>query len=407
MSAELTPLRWPGVWKDPSTLTLLKQTAINCLVVDKGAPESILTQAKQNGFTVVDAATPSAGIVIAAGEWPGIQAAQRGADASAGPTGNAWIDSNSWKVRLERTRHPQSAVWIDAKPKRASLPADSYVLAVADAAAYGGRWIITLDDQLAAGLAQRNAQAVAAWKRIADASRFFTEHAAWGAMVPRAVVGIVSDFAGENEFMGQELLNLTARTNQQYRIILKDKLSPASFVGLKAVIYADVTAPGAALKSRILEFVQAGGLLITGPKWGIAPGMPASKQDNEGYVWRTSGKGRIAFAKAEFEDPWTLAQEAVLLVSHRNDLLRFWNAGSVGAYYAASPDGKRAVVQMLYYANRGPASSMVRIVGAWRSARLWTLDQADPRPLEAVAENGAVELQLPAVSQYAAAELEG
>ena len=408
MSVELTPFRWPGVWKDPSALTILKQTPINCLVVDKGgAPDSVLTQAKQSGLTIVDSATPAAGILIGPGEWPGIQAPQRGADASAGPTGNAWIESNGWKVRLERMRRPQSAMWIDARPKRASIPADSYVLAFADSAVYGGRWIITLDDQPAAGLPQGNAQAAAAWKRMTDASRFFTGHAAWADMLPRAVVGIVSDFAGENEFMGQELLNLTARTNQQYRIILKDKLSPSSFNGLKALLYADVTPPGAVLKSRILAFVQAGGLLITGPKWGIAPGMRASKQDNDGYVWRTSGKGRIAFAKAEFDDPWTLAQEAVLLVSHRNDLLRFWNAGSVSAYYTAAPDGKRAVVHMLYYANRGPVSSLVRVVGAWRSAKLWNLDQSDPRPLEVSPQDGAVELQLPAISQYAALELEG
>jgi len=55
-----------------------------------------------------------------------------------------------------------------------------------------------------------------------------------------------------------------------------------------------------------MAFVEAGGLLITHPKWGIAPGMRASDQDNDRYVWRTSGKGRIAFAKSAFDDPGRL-----------------------------------------------------------------------------------------------------
>jgi len=40
-------------------------------------------------------------------------------------------------------------------------------------------------------------------------------------------VGVISDFAGDNEEMSGELLNLVARTNQQYRVLVKNKLSPA------------------------------------------------------------------------------------------------------------------------------------------------------------------------------------
>jgi hypothetical protein len=295
-------------------------------------------------------------------------------------------------------------VWVDASPKDRVSP-DSYTLALADSAAYGGRWIISLDDRFAADVARGQAEALAAWKKIAAAARFFDDRKAWSAYTPEAVVGIISDFAGDNEYMGGELLNLVARTNQQYRVLLKDKLSPASFANLKAVIYGDAAAPGAALKSAIMAFVQAGGLLITHPKWGLAPGMRASHQDNERYVWRTSGKGRIAFAKSEFDDPWAIAQESVLLISHRYDLLRFWNGGSVGSYYTMAPDRKRALVHILFYADSGPEEAGVRVAGNFRSAKLWTLDGKSSR-IEMVPQKDAVELHLPAVAQYAAAELE-
>ena len=220
MSAELTPLRWPGNWKDASALTLLNDTSVNCLVADKGAvPESVAAQARQQGLTVVDPAAPPAGVFITKGEWPGVQTHQGDAFV-AGPTGNPWVDSNGWRVRLESVRHPGARVWVDARPKDLVSP-DSYPLVLADSAAYGGRWIISLEDRFAAEVAQGKADALASWKKITAAARFFDDRKAWSAYAPEAVVGIVSDFAGDNEYMGRELLNLVARTNQQYRILVK------------------------------------------------------------------------------------------------------------------------------------------------------------------------------------------
>jgi hypothetical protein len=403
MSAELTPLRWPGCWKNASALSLLNDSPINCLVADPGAlPESVVAQARQKGLTIADPATPPAGVFITKGQWPGVQALE--AKTSAGPTGNPWVDSNGWNVRLESARHPGARVWVDARPK-GLVSADSHILALADSAAYGGRWIISLDEQFASDVLLGKAAAVGSWKKLTAAARFFDDRKAFAAYAPEAVVGIVSDFAGENEYMGCELLNLVARTNQQYRILLKNQLSAASFAGLQGVIYADATAPGPAVKSGILAFVQAGGLLITHPKWGLAPGMRAGTQDNERYIWRTLGKGRIAFAKSEFDDPWVIAQESVLIISHRYDLLRFWNGGSVGSYFTMAPGRKRALVHILFYADIGPDGSGVRVAGNYKSGKLWTLD-GKASSIDMVPQRDAVELHLPAVAQYAAAELE-
>jgi hypothetical protein len=70
-----------------------------------------------------------------------------------------------------------------------------------------------------------------------------------------------------------------------------------------------------------------------------------------------------------------------------------------------APDRKRALVQALFYAGRGPEESGVRVAGNYRSGKLWTLDGKDSS-LTMVPQKGGVELHLPAVVQYAAAELE-
>jgi hypothetical protein len=133
--------------------------------------------------------------------------------------------------------------------------------------------------------------------------------------------------------------------------------------------------------------------------------MPAT-EEHPRYAARTLGKGRLAIAKADPDDPYVLANDSALLISHRYELLRFWNGGAVGSFLTVAPDRKRAVAHLLFYAGRGPDHASVRIVGRYRKASLWTLDRPAPLPVEMEIQKDAVELHLPAVSQYAAAELE-
>ena len=96
----------------------------------------------------------------------------------------------------------------------------------------------------------------------------------------------------------------------------------------------------------------------------------------------------------------------MVLVSHRYDLVRFWNGGSTGSFYTVSPDRKRAMVHLLFYANRGPDMASVRLTGKYRAARISTADTAAPRSVDMVFQKEAVEVHLPQVSQYVALELE-
>jgi hypothetical protein len=191
-----------------------------------------------------------------------------------------------------------------------------------------------------------------------------------------------------------------------FRPILKGKADAASFTGLKAVMYADAEPPADALRKSVLAFVQSGGMLIAAPKWGEAPGTPAKGEDHPRYSVRASGKGRIALAKADPDDPFTMANDTVVLVSHRYDLVRFWNGGATGSFYAVAPGRKRAVVHLLFYANRGPDSASVRVAGPFRGAKILQPGDAPLKPVNVVPQKDAVEVHLPQVAQYVALELE-
>src|ERR1035441_4620810 len=100
MNIEWTPMRWPGSWKSPSALSLLKGTPINWLLVDKDAGLGpVMDEAKRAGLQVAEIASPPAGANLVAGEWPGVAMAHGGGGISAGPTGVPWVDTNSWKIR--------------------------------------------------------------------------------------------------------------------------------------------------------------------------------------------------------------------------------------------------------------------------------------------------------------------
>ncbi len=104
-------------------------------------------------------------------------------------------------------------------------------------------------------------------------------------------------------------------------------------------------------------------------------------------------------------DPYQLANDAGVLVSHRYDLVRLWNAGSAGSYLTMSPDGKKAVAHLLFYANEGPDSASVRIAGTYRTARLATVGSTGLQSVPVELQRDAIEVHLPPVPQYVALEV--
>ena len=423
MSSELIPMRWPRQWQNPSALDRIANTPINCLLFEEnGLLRSVIERAQRSNIRVIQTLPQTSAITVIQGEWPGVKMSRSGDHdtASTGPTGLPWVDSNGWKVRLAAALNPQSTIWVDAPPKT-PLPG-SYPLCSADIAACGGRWIITLDDQLADGVDTSNGDALETWKGLIQSTEFFAAHSDWSAYAGVAVVGVISSFSGDDEFLSHELLNLLTRTTEQYRIIPKARFSTNSLSDLQAALYIDSDPPSTDLRKQLLDFVQAGGLLITRSAWGTTPGSPAD-WDHPRYACSVLGKGRIAIAKSdEAADPYLMANDTVALVSHRFDVLRFWDAGSVNAYMSVAPDRQRAVVQMIFYARElngkvsmgGPETATVRVAGRYRTAQLLTFDRLkQPITLEQASDDGvgmiiekdSVELHLPALSHYAAVEL--
>ena len=424
---EWIPLRWPAGW--PATaLDLLKGTPINCLVVGRQeelGPVLEATRGRGLAVAALEGEAPPGVQVVPCAErarlnwaagggllavkdafWPGIQ---RGQEGSGGPTGVPWVDSNGWFIQLGRVRAPENTLWMVAEPPAKSpfLRAASYELAVADAETYGARWVVALDERLRAGLTSASQEALDTWKKIAAALAFFKARRQWQAYRPVSVVAVISDFSGANEELAGEILNLAAQRPLPARAIEKFNAAAASFGGLKAIIYPDKAPPPEPLRKKLLEFVRGGGLLIANDKWAPVEGEASEGDTYRRFQVRRLGKGRLAVAREELQDPYAVALDAHLLLSRRHDPARFFNAGSMNSHYTVAADGRKAVLQILNYALRAQGHPVsVRFPVRYRTARLWGLSAREASVLKPVPGEQGVELHLPPLEAYAAIELE-
>ena len=423
---------WPPAWKDPKSLDWLAGTPINCLVFAAGLPESdpLRAEALRRNLAIVDWSKPeSSG--IAAGEaskiawsgaqpvaaitdavWPGIRmnsAARRDA-ADAGPTGAPWIDANGWLAQLAHARAPEKTVWLAGKApagRQNVIGENAYQLALADAAASGARWLLSLDDQLAQDLAARNEAAIARWKKLAAALRFFEERRAWAGGQSRAVVAVISTFSGGNEFLATEVLNLAARRNLLHTVLLTGQAASADLKPLKAILCVDAEAPPETLRHKLEAFVRTGGLLIA-PAWAgnlSAAGKPIDSPV-AGYDLRQLGGGRVAVPNAPWEDPYRVAADAHVLISHREDPVVLFNGGSLIAWYTAPPGGRGELVQLVRYTAQAQGQPVsLRLRRGYSSVNLTTLETPAGVEIPQTKVKAGVELALPPFGVFAALKL--
>jgi hypothetical protein len=455
-------------WALPSTLQLLKDTPVNCLVVDwasggdqdeaqqralaplvdagrklglsfvgkvaaKASQVAAVAAARRAGLEAVILGGPpgqaldlpailefprfsmnwdsATGIFCATGNvWPGGNLpTMRGDTALAGPTGNPWVNSNGWFALLSQKLAPGKSLWLDIDPPGSSgmLAVEDYCLTIADSRVYGARWILSLDGALRAALLARDAQALNAWKRIAQSVSFFERHAAWSAYRPMAVLGVISDFRDQKAFMGGEVLNLLSRRQIQYVILDRREALTAQLAGLKAILWVDEAAPGPDQHRQLLAFVQQGGLVVAPSYWG-PPGLASHTEDwLFGFVVYSLGKGRIAVATGGFTDPYQLARNTHVLVGREYDVSRLYNTGTTAYFYTSiDPDRRRELVQILNYANHPAKYVTLWVSDKAPAARLLTPDAQTPAALEGIAAVGGTNFDLPAFAVNCAVEFE-
>lgn len=453
-------------WAQPASLELLKETPINCLLVEwaADAPEDapqqealkpIIEAGRGKGISFVGkvtaknaAAAASSGkaaglaavlltepagkdldlpvIVQVArdkvkwdaatsifsasdNEWPGIKAdTMKGDTAVAGPTGVPWVNSNAWFSLLAAHMAQEKTVWLDFDPPDDSTvahPAD-YPLAIADSEVYGGRWIVSLDDQFREALLKGVPSASAMWTKTTETAAFFTRHAQWRTYKPQGILTVISDFSGDNAFTSSETMNLLNRRHVQFKLMERSKALLVPMPGERALLWLDKDAPTTEQLPKVLEFVRQGGLLIAPAYWGPAGVKPTRRDPSIAYQVYNVGQGQMAVPDEGFEDPYQVALDTQLLVSRRNDLARLYNPATTNVHCSFDPVHQHRLVQIVNYST-APATYVTLWVNTRaRAARFWNSGTQDSQIINGVAAPPGTDFGLPTITANCALEIE-
>ncbi len=426
VASELVPFRWPAEWTDPGLLSLFENGPVNCLVFD--SPAGAITEAARkagmssvvwkslNPAPVAEAKWDGSAPIVALTNlvWPRIKLSQGGPDqVASGPTGAPWIDSNCWVARLAAARAPSKQIWLGFEPPKDEAPPseNAYRVAVADAYASGARWVVSLDAKLSASVARGASAALRTWKGIQSTLDFFEKRKAWRGFRHDGPLGAVSSFAGADEFMSVEFLNLAARRNLLYRVIDRSRLLEADLEGLRAVIWLDQQTPPPEAVAKLTAFAQNGGMVILSrPAAGAIKGERELDCAVAGYRMLSLGRGSVVQALREWDDPYFLAADAHNLVSRRYDPVRLFNGSSYWLHYSVSPDKRTQLIQMVSFGGgpraggTGTSDVSLRIRDPHSSVLFHALG-AEPAPLQPVGEGRNLEYRLPPFEIYGALEV--
>ena len=311
------------------------------------------------------------------------------------PSSEPWIESNIWLVRSFGVASPSRPVWISSRLENAS--AVDYARAVADAAAAGGRWIVSLDDALRAKLRARDPTALEAWLRLSSYLKFAESHAAPRALAAYGNVGIVLDPASTKQDLADEYLSLVARRQVPYRLVARSGLNAAAMGKFRALVATELDPPSAAERKLLEDFAGNGGLLITGPSWGGAP-------KTEPFAEIPAGKGRVVVYKDP--DPEAVARDLKELLSDDDLGVVPFNVPSVITFASGGAPGQPLLVQLLNYFDHPVEAITLRVAGRFRSARLETPEGSAAVNLPLRSAEGRTEVTIPKLLLWGAVSLE-
>lgn len=410
---EWVPFEWPESWASPELLHLLKGTPFNCLLLTD-AQTKVREAAGAQGFHCpgnvrwqswreAEWSKPGELLAISDGFWPELSSKGDGSE-QAGPTGAPWLDANGWLLEMARVRLPASTtIWI-----KSDLPEDPrslrwlhYQLALLEAWAYGASRPLRLSAPHAEALREGNQDAKRNWDTLMSAAAWMRQRRDWSSHRPFARLAIASDFTGPNEYISTETLLLAARQGIAFVPVESARVTPAALRGIRALLWCDP----APVPPGVLDWVRAGGRLMAMPsavrRWQLGP---AGSEDHPRFRTHRLGKGSVAVARGEFDDPWLLAQDTRLVASKQFDAVRLFNAGSL-QYRHASAAGRHYVYLLNYTLRPSANRAVVQIAMPVRAARLHAPGM-EPQPMELHQEGGGIEVNLPGFAVCAVVEFE-
>jgi hypothetical protein len=322
----------------------------------------------------VDHATPGVPVAVSTGMWPGVH----GGDPNvASATRTLWVDANSFRIACLRALYPGASPILAYLPNTTAgvspdrvVPFETLELALAEAWAAGGNYILALEPRYGEALLRGEEKAMTAWRSLGQTARWLREHAGLFRQRALPIVTVLVD----HEFASAEVANL------MFRQSLSPALEPASHppppdpLRRTVLVAAGIAPPKPEIAARVLAHAQAGSIVVVdgtaASAWwrGGALELVKSQEDRDFY---TLGKGQVV-AYHEVGDPGELALDVVDLVTQARRPTRLWNCrGGIALATSAPSSGPvsgRALLHVVNYSSPVDQPVLARIHGTFTGA---------------------------------------
>jgi hypothetical protein len=291
------------------------------------------------------------------GMWPGIHV-EKGGSATAGPTANPWIDTNTGYLRFARAS-TDAALWIAVTPPPKTVyPVQRYMQAIGDAAMNGARWVVALDDDLWKRIFAREPKALSDWGAINAALTHFEDHREWRAAAPAGQVAIVEGY-GDARFSGG-LFDMMAAKHVPAYPVPYGSVNAATLRGARVAVTPEPQTLPAQEQPALKAFADSGKTLVPGV--GGAAQTAASDDD---YIFNGTD--------TSVDRTW---QKVSAVLGRQNLGARLFNVASMLSNVLSTRGQRQLVLHIVNYSDYPGSGITARVPGSWRHARLYRPGEA-------------------------------
>ena len=323
----------------------------------------------------LDDVSGEAAVVVKDGVWSGAAMPERAESVIAGATVRPWVNANGSRIGYLRALYPdrppilgysadaEAGVKPDKPPALASLE-----LALIDAWAAGGNYVLTLTSEHRQQLLSGKQDALAVWQSLGRTARWLREHVA---LLRQPVLPNITLLVERGDTTA-ELASLMYRQNASPRLV-DAAHPPEPDPGHCAVLVAaGIRAPNAAAADRILAHAEAGATVVTdttgADAWWRKKGWKPERAF-EDRTFYSAGRGRLVVYAQAIQDPGEFAFDMIDLAG-ANRPVRLWDNGAVIALSSSKATGEAVLRAVNYGPPFHSMEILAQISGHFSSARL-------------------------------------
>jgi hypothetical protein len=345
------------------------------------------------------------GAVHEQGLWPGISrgpSVEGGDPAVAGASIQPWVDANGFRVGWLKALHPdrpavlgyQADEKAGLKPDR-MVPHDTLELALVEAWASGGNYVLSLPRRFREALLKSDQKALSDWKQLARTARWLQDHVA---LFRQPAIPTVTTLVDSTETTA-EVANLMYRQN------VSPALAPVAAPPaphperIRILVAVSVETPPPQAKSTILSHAAAGATVVVdaaGDKawWRDSRLTLARREEDRDFY--SLARGQVVAYHEQIADVSEFAFDVIDLIGQKRRTVRLWNAPTQIALVTRSPRPGEVVLSVVNYGRPLEDETLVRVQGVFSRATLLRLDGA-AQELKATRRGAMTEICLPAM----------